>query len=351
MSVKRRKDGRWRVDVCVRQGEVRVRERAAAKTREEGYRLESEIRARLQRGEQTAKKPPTFEDWAREFQEVYAATNNKPSERRAKLQIIRDHLGPFFRDTRIDRIGVPAIERFKAEQLKAEAAPKSINNRLTVLRRMLAVAQEWGRISSVPKIEWMAVGEQGFRFLSFDEAVALTNAANEWRPMVLLGLRAGLRNGELLALQWDHVDLVNGRINVCRSVWRGVEGTPKGGRSRIVPLSPEAADALRSLPSRFRKGYVFGDGVTRLTAGETKWPLWSACKRAGIARCGWHVLRHTFASHLVMRGVVLKAVQELLGHATIEMTMRYAHLAPAVKEDAVTRLDGHVPNGTRSEAV
>jgi len=64
------------------------------------------------------------------------------------------------------------------------------------------------------------------------------------------------------------------------------------------------------------------------------------CKRAGIRDIGWHVRRHTFASHLVMRGVPLKAVQELLRHSTITMTMRYSHLAPTVKQEAVALLDG-----------
>ena len=67
--------------------------------------------------------------------------------------------------------------------------------------------------------------------------------------------------------------------------------------------------------------------------------------RAGIRPIGWHTLRHTFASHLVMRGVPLKAVQELMGHATIDMTMRYAHLSPDVKKDAVRALDAR-PRGT-----
>ena len=80
-----------------------------------------------------------------------------------------------------------------------------------------------------------------------------------------------------------------------------------------------------------------------LTKGDCKHPLWRASKRADLRRVGWHVLRHTFASHLVMRGVALKAVQELLGHASIEMTMRYAHLSPDVRRDAVQVLDG---NGT-----
>jgi site-specific recombinase XerD len=72
---------------------------------------------------------------------------------------------------------------------------------------------------------------------------------------------------------------------------------------------------------------------------QTYAPLNRAIKRAGLGAFGWHTTRHTFASHLVMRGVPLKAVQELMGHATILMTMRYAHLAPDVARDAVKLLD------------
>ena len=82
-----------------------------------------------------------------------------------------------------------------------------------------------------------------------------------------------------------------------------------------------------------------GDDGSLLTSESCKWPLWRACKRAGLRRIGWHVLRHTFASHLVMRGAPLKAVQELLGHSTMEMTMRYSHLSPDVRRDAVALLD------------
>src|SRR5690606_8228102 len=76
-----------------------------------------------------------------------------------------------------------------------------------------------------------------------------------------------------------------------------------------------------------------------LTKGATKWPLWTSAKNAQLRRIGWHVLRHTFASHLVMRGAPLKAVQELMGHSTIEMTMRYAHLSPDARRQAVKLLD------------
>ncbi len=70
-----------------------------------------------------------------------------------------------------------------------------------------------------------------------------------------------------------------------------------------------------------------------------------ACKRAGLRLVQWHCMRHSFASHLVMRGVPLKAVQELHGHASMEMTMRYAHLSPDVRRDAVNTLVNVHPDG------
>lgn len=340
MSVKRRKDGRWQVYVSAKVEGDRVRIRESAKSREAGLSREREIRASLGAGRVAAARPPIFHEWSKEFLDVYATNNNKFSERRSKKQIVEQHLDGFFGEMRLDRIGYPEIERFKARQLESGAAPKSVNNRLAVLHRILVIAQKNRKLSALPEIQWLKVPEPVFRFLAFEEATRLLSAADDWRSMFLVALRTGLRHGELLALRWEDVDIVAGRLVVRRTAWRGVEGPPKGGREREVPLSDEARDALRTAPSRFRAGYVFGDGTTRLTAGETKWPLWSSCRRAGLVRCGWHVLRHTFASHLAMRGVPMKAIQELLGHTSMKMTMRYAHLSPDVRREAVAVLDG-----------
>jgi site-specific recombinase XerD len=107
----------------------------------------------------------------------------------------------------------------------------------------------------------------------------------------------------------------------------------------MIPISDELITALKAF--RHLKGeFVFCSASGRLLRrDEIKHPLRRACKRAGLRQVGWHVLRHTFASHLVRRGVPLRAVQELLGHATMEMTMHYSHLSPFVVRDAVKLLD------------
>jgi integrase len=147
-----------------------------------------------------------------------------------------------------------------------------------------------------------------------------------------------------LALSWDDIDLVSGRLVVSRNLSRGEITTPTNGKTREIPLGDDVLAALKR-HRHLRGELVFckADG-TMFTKGESKHPLWRACKRAGLRHIGWHVLRHTFPSHLVMRGAVLKAVQELMGHSTVKMTERYAHLSPDVRKDAVRLLDRAVPH-------
>jgi integrase len=209
-----------------------------------------------------------------------------------------------------------------------------------MIGKMLSLAVEWNLISHAPRMKWLKAPDPEFDFLDFEEAERLVATAEEqWRPMILVALKAGLRLGEMLGLRWEDVDLVTGRIMVRRSISRGIAGTPKSGRSREIPTSDELLRALKG-HRHLRGELVFCDADGRLlTRNECKHPLWRAFKRAGLRQLGWHALRHTFASHLVMRGAPVKAVQELLGHASIEMTMRYSHLSPDVRKDAVRLLD------------
>ena len=266
---------------------------------------------------------------------------NKPSSVESKESILRLHVLPSYGDYRLDKLDYGAIEDLKVE-LAQKLSHKTINNVLTVVRRMLVVARKRGLIDAVPEIEWLKVPPPPFDFLTFEEADRLVTASKgeeEWQTMILTGLRTGLRRGELLGLRWEDVDLVTGRLMVRQSIVRGRIVTPKSGRLREIPLGDQVLSALKK-HRHLRGPLVFcklsGCAFTR---GDVKHPLNRATRRAGLRHIGWHVLRHTFASHLVMRGVPLKVVQELMGHATIEMTMRYAHLSPAISREAVRLLD------------
>jgi integrase len=232
--------------------------------------------------------------------------------------------------------------------LLAKLAQKTVNNVLATLRRMLVLAAKRGLIPAVPEVEWLRPPAPPFDFLSFEEGERLLAAAPEkWRSMFTLGMRAGLRHGELLGLRWEDVDLVAGRLLVRQAIVRNKVTTPKSGKHREVGLGADATAALKA-QRHLRGPYVFcRDDGKPLTKGECIRPLSSTCRRAGLRHIGWHVLRHTFASHLAMRGVPIRVIQELLGHSTIQMTMRYAHLSPEVGREAVLLIDaGHrVPDG------
>ncbi len=307
----------------------------------------------------------------REFHEVFLEASrikNKPSSVESKEMILRVHILPRLGDLRIDAVTYAVIEDFKVALSKTPIhnvekrygaklraakgklvdekpsrllSAKTINNVLTVLRRMLVVARKRGYLESVPDVEWLKNERPDFDFLDFDEAERLVKAADgEWRTMILVALRTGMRHGELIGLRWQDVDLVAGRITVRQNIVWGHVGTPKSGKPREIPLGDEVKAALKA-HRHLRGPLVFCDLAGRvLTEGETRGPLWRACKRAGLRPITWHVARHTFASHLVMRGGTMRAVQELLGHSTILMTMRYAHLGPEVARDTVRLLDG-----------
>ena len=339
----------WMIDINYEHpdGQIeRVRKVSPVQSRRGAEQHERSIRQALVDGTygKKEKQPtPTVAEFWKDFYDAYVLTENKASEHVAKQAIWKNHIEPHFGRLRLDEIGAEHVARYKAAKLKLDYNKKSVGNHLAVLRRMLAVAIEWGRLTHMPAAKWqLRAPPPAFDFLTFDEATRLVDAAGGiWRTMILVAMRTGLRHGELLALRWQDVDLVAGRLMVRQALSAKRIDTPKNGRSREVPLSDETIGALKA-HRHLRGEFVFCvEGGQHLTHDACKWPLWAACKRAGLRLVGWHMLRHTFASHLVMRGAPLKAVQELLGHSDITMTMRYAHLSADARRDAVQLLDLH----------
>lgn len=252
---------------------------------------------------------------------------------------------PVLGDLPLDRIDAEALATLTRtlqqprDPEKADSrglSAKTINNALSAVRTALSHAAEWGLIASVPKVRWLRVAQSKFAFFDFEEAARLLAAAAKepMGAMVVVALRTGLRIGELLALQWSDVSIERKQIVVSRSVWwkGGVahEAGTKSGKVRTVPLTADALAALKAhKPAAERTGYVFTDAEGKqLAQTQVVWLLWRLEDAAGLKRSGWHITRHTFCSHLAMRGVALPAIKELAGHAQISTTMRYAHLAP-----------------------
>lgn len=346
--------GHWYVDL--RHDGRRCRKRSPDDSRAGAVAYEATLRGRLARGESLVPPPqlpppPRFEVFAWRWYHTYVETNNKPSEQKSKRLNLRNHLIPWFGKRPLDAITPLALEEFKAAKLKTELSPKSINNILAVLGKCLRTAEEWGELDRLPKLRPLKVPPQKFDFLSLEEADRLIGNAHDpqWRAMVTVALRTGLRLGELLGLDWSDVDFEVKLLTVRRSVYLNRFVAPKSNRIRHIPLTNEAASALDAL-HRSSGGLVFARrGPGPLNHKTPQRVIADLCQQAGIRPVGWHILRHTFASHLAMGGVSIKAIQELLGHSDVRTTMRYAHLAPSVLREAVrvlepTRslnLDGH----------
>lgn len=341
-----------------------VTSRRQAVDRERELREELRREARKTPAQRAAERDEpvraAFSGFARLWLDTHVRVKRKPSVFRRYESICRVHLVPFFGDAQLSSIDVLRVEQLTAwasarahpdtgERLK----PKTVNEIVGCLSSMLSAAVRWKYLRANPceGVERLALPPEArrFAFYTAEQSEAfLARAAElvpEWYPLFLVGFRTGLRLGELFALEWGDVDVVSGVLHIRRSHHRGETTTPKSGKERTVDLAPSAAAMLRQI-RHLRGPLVFcaHDG-SHLNRDMLKHPWERVIAAAGLPRIRPHDMRHSFASQLVIRGVPLRAVQELLGHATIQMTERYAHLAPGATRAHVAMLD-HTVSGS-----
>ena len=270
------------------------------------------------------------------------ANRQKPSSIAAKQMILRVHLLPALGHRKLDAIKNEEVQRLKHD-LQAKA-PKTVNNVLTVLNTLLRKAVEWDVIEAMPcSIKLLPVSKRSSGFYDFEDYERLVEAAKSidtrTHVTVLLGGDAGLRCGEMIALDWNDVDLKARQMTIRRSAWNGQVTLPKGGRERHLPLTRQLAIAFAEHRHLRSSRVLVQDDGTPLTRQMVQTRVKAAARRAGLDRHGVHLLRHTFCSHLAMRGAPARAIQELAGHKDLSMTQRYMHLSPAALESAVHLLD------------
>ena len=313
-----------------------------------------------------ARKPKalTLGDYIRDHYAPWAKANQKAGQ--ATVDAIGAVFGDLY-DRELAALSPFEIERIKAARLKAGIKPSTVNRDLSRIRGALSRAVDWSLIETHPMRTVKATkgaDDSRVRYLSKPEEKALRKALeareaqakdkrrsyNKWlaergreplpafkgysdhlAPMTLLALNTGMRRGELLSLDWRNVNLPAKLVTV-------TAGNAKSRKGRHIPLNAEAFAVL----SRWKKqgkgaGLVFpSPSGARMGNINSSWE--ALCEQAKLVEFRFHDLRHDFASKLVMAGVDLNTVRELLGHADIRMTLRYAHLAPHKLADAVAKL-------------
>jgi len=342
MSIYKNKNKYW---ISIYHERKRIRRSSPENTYAGAKSYEALIRQKLARGEEIIEKAkdkepvPDFKDFSQKWFDVYVKNNNKHSEILNKASVLRAHLNPYFGKKLLNKINNFDIETYKSLKMKSGQSNKSINNHLIVLNKCLRVAQEWEIVKNIPKIKLLKIPPQKFDFLSIEECeLLLNNSTGILKEMILVGLKTGLRFGELIALNWSDINFQNNIMIVQKSISRGMIGSTKSNRIRYIPLSN---DILKLLESRSKKsGFIFCDENKNPLNPVTcqRW-LHRACKRAELRKIGWHALRHTFASHLAQNGVSVVLIKGLLGHADIKTTMRYSHLTSLEFKGAIESLD------------
>lgn len=284
--------------------------------------------------------PRAFEEVMVEYLEQAAATQKSFATTQYRVKALRT----FFAGRVMNDLAGKDIREYSSLRMKAGASASTVNRELAALSAAInwcTVELEWklpnpvkGRTMKEPegRVRWITRAE----LESLCRVARLQRSGHMLEDFIHLAVNTGCRKEEMLGLDWRRVDFANNLIYL--------DGKhTKAAKRRSIPLNEGALDALKGRMAERAAHcptaqWVFsrknGKKVTDLSEGFE-----SACRKAGIEDFTIHDLRHTCAAWLVSAGVPLIEVRDLLGHSTIQMTEKYAHLAPARVRDAVSVLD------------
>jgi integrase len=228
-------------------------------------------------------------------------------------------------------------------------APATVVRYLAALSHAFTIAvNEWGWLDDSPmrKVKKPALPRGRVRFLSEDttdgiagERTRLLKTCEEscnpyLYPVVVLALSTGMRQGEIMGLTWEDVDLHQGRATLHET---------KNGERRVVPLSGKALELLKvhAKVRRLNTSLLF-PGKNPQKPMDLRAPWEAALKKADIEDFRFHDLRHSAASYLAMNGASLAEIAEVLGHKTLQMVKRYSHLSEAHTAGVVARMNARI---------
>lgn len=300
-----------------------------------GTRRWAEARERELLSGATSPKPKNLGPTLEKFWPVYCQSiksdRQKHSTRELKESIYRNWLAVHLKGKRLGEIDNTAVAVLKTAL--QSSSRKHHNNVMSTLNTALKTAIDLGELDAMPctiKLLRIPKDEHGFHEAEEYERLVKTAAllSPQHQLLVLLGGDAGLRLGEIEALEHQDIDRRRNIIHVRRAVYRGVVDLPKHNKVRRVPMRQRLAAALPR-------------GVGRIFGGDDKALTRMLDKVLKAARIEGHPhkLRHTAFSLMAMRGVPLPVIQELAGHESIQTTMRYSHLSPTATASAIQLMD------------
>lgn len=358
-SIVKRSDGRWMARVSLPNGKRRAFYGATRK--EAADKMNAALR-NVAKGIPLSDERLTVAAFLDHWLEEAVRPNRRPRTFQSYESHVRVHLKPALGRTRLARLSAPRVQGFMNAKLEEGLSPSTVNRIRATLRRALNQAMRWGLIErnvatlvDAPKVE-----RPRFEPPTVEQTRELMDAirGDRLEALYLMALALGLRQGELLGLRWEDVDLDGRNVTVRRSLQyidRELRTAPlKTDKSRrTLPLPASVVAALRAHKAqqgreRLAAGPEWeGDGFVFCTA--TGRPLHGRnvtrgfqrlLKRHGLPRMRFHDLRHACATFMLAQGADLQVVRETLGHSQISLTAdTYAHVMPSLQRDAADRMD------------
>lgn len=315
MSVNKLKEGKWVVDFRDsnrRKHRIIVRgNKATAKAKEQRLKelAEEEI---LFPGRKTQRI--TF----RQLAENYFKLHGPQLRARETWEYMSNRILEQFGNYTMQQLTSKELQVFYNEILDKGRTPSTAKKYITLISAIINLADKHGDFvgrNPCKAVDMKPGDNQRTEYLSKERIQLLKKncRADVW-PVVFCALCTGMRRGEILGLEWDRVDLVNDNITLLKT---------KSAKKREIPILPELKDMFLSMDSK-NNGKVFAIGKN---AFECCWKR--MLKKLAISNLHFHDLRHTFASYFMMNGGVITDLQQILGHSSLKMTQRYAHLSPA----------------------
>lgn len=290
----------------------------------------------------TIKDSTPFSEFSQKWLDEKVNVRLGPSTQSYYASVLKNHLLPCFsalplREMRIERAN-QLIRKLAAQGKEA----KAINNIVGVLQSIMNDAVQWEYLAYNPlrALKPMKETQREFAYWSPSEIRQFlrANYRDPLYPLYVVALNTGARRGELCGLKWDRVDFVTNQISLTRNLNRyGLHESTKSGKKRVIPINPEVRQVLEPLWKRQLGPFVFcrEDGspvdVHHLPRRFVK----AQAKAGFTSPIRWHDMRHTFASNFMMNGGNIYDLQKILGHSSLEMTQRYAHLSPLHLERAI----------------